>query len=127
LHVDLMPDLPAVHGNRIELQQVLINLVMNAFQAADAGAAGRQLDLRSSMENGRVQVSVRDYGPGILEADCTRLFMPFFSTKEEGMGLGLSICRSIIGQHAGNIDARPAAPGVTFTFDLPAMAAHQAA
>lgn len=127
LHLALAPTLPPVVGNRVELQQVLINLVMNAFQAAGTVTGARRLDVASSLENGRVQFSVRDYGPGILEADCTRLFMPFFSTKEEGMGLGLSICRSIISQHAGNIDAHNTAPGVAFHVDLPAMAQQQAA
>lgn len=125
LHVALAPGLPPVVGNRVELQQVLINLVMNAFQAGGAAPGARRLDVASRLADGRIQVSVRDYGPGI--ADFTRLFMPFFSTKEDGMGLGLSICRSIIHQHAGNIDARNAAPGVTFHFDLPTMAQEQAA
>jgi len=120
LHVDVAASLPPVVGNRVELQQVLINLVMNAFQAADS-ASHRRLDVGSVLEGGRVRVTVRDYGPGIAERDCARLFTPFFSTKEEGMGLGLSICRSIISQHAGHIHAHNAAPGSTFSFDLPAM------
>jgi two-component system sensor kinase FixL len=128
LHADLAPALPQVHGNRVELQQVLINLVMNAFQAADAARMApdaRRLDLRSAVENGRVCVSVRDYGPGIAASDCDTLFTPFFSTKEEGMGLGLSICRSIISQHGGQIVAHPAAPGSTFSFDLPTVTENQ--
>jgi two-component system sensor kinase FixL len=126
LHVDLAPDLPPVVGNRVELQQVLINLVMNAFQAAGSAGA-RRLDVTSSLEDGRVRVTVRDYGAGIAASDCARLFTPFFSTKEEGMGLGLSICRSIISQHAGQIHAYNAAPGCTFSFDLPALAQPDAA
>jgi two-component system sensor kinase FixL len=123
-HVDLAPALPAVHGNRVELQQVLINLVMNAFQAAETMPAGenrRRLDLHSTVADGRVRVSVRDYGPGIAASDCDSLFTPFFSTKEEGMGLGLSICRSIIDQHGGQIGAQRMAPGSVFSFVLPAM------
>lgn len=126
LHTDLAPGLPPVHGNRVELQQVLINLVMNAIQAAEAARAApgaRRLDVRSAIDQGRVYVSVRDHGPGIAASDCETLFTPFFSTKEEGMGLGLSICRSIISQHGGHIGARNAAPGCVFSFDLPVMQA----
>jgi PAS domain S-box-containing protein len=126
LDTDLAPALPPVHGNRVELQQVLINLIMNAIQAADAAGArpgARRLDVRSATDQGRVCISVRDYGPGIAASDPDTLFTPFFSTKEEGMGLGLSICRSIISQHGGHIGARNAAPGCVFSFDLPAMEA----
>lgn len=98
---------------------------MNAFQAA-AAACARRLDVASRLADGRVRVTVRDYGPGIAESDCARLFTPFFSTKEEGMGLVLSICRSIISQHAGHIQAMHAMPGSTFSFDLPAVAVEPA-
>ena len=125
VQADLAPALPPVHGNRVELQQVLINLVMNALQAADTAGLGpdaRRVALRSYLDGGRVHVSVRDHGPGIAASDCESLFTPFFSTKAEGMGLGLSICRSILGQHAGHISAQHTAPGSTFRFDLPAIA-----
>jgi PAS domain S-box-containing protein len=121
---ELAPDLPRVLGSRVELQQVLINLVMNAIQATEAAGGGprqRRLAVRSAVDQDRVLVSVRDHGPGIAESDHARLFDPFFSTKEEGMGLGLSICRSIMRQHTGQIGARNTPPGSTFHFELPAM------
>jgi signal transduction histidine kinase len=96
---------------------------MNALQAMDGAAApaARRLELRTEAADGRVRASVRDHGPGIAGTDGAQLFAPFFSTKEDGMGLGLSICRSIITQHGGTIAARGTPPGSTFTFDLPAI------
>lgn len=128
LRVELAPELPPVAGDRVELQQVLINLVMNALQAMDgAPAAGAlRLELRTVADAGRVRVSVRDAGPGIADVDAERLFTPFFSTKSDGMGLGLSICRSIIVQHGGQIGARSTPPGSTFSFELPALSETQA-
>jgi two-component system sensor kinase FixL len=129
LRVDLAPGLPRVQGDRIELQQVLINLVMNALQAMDAvlpAGASQCLELRTCADDGRVRLSVRDAGPGIADADAERLFAPFFSTKAEGMGLGLSICRSIMAQHNGRIEARRTPPGSTFTLELPAIQETQA-
>jgi PAS domain S-box-containing protein len=118
LRVELAPGLPPVMGDRIELQQVLINLVMNALQAMD-GLPDNRLDLRTRQDDGMARVSVRDSGPGIADADGARLFEPFFSTKADGMGLGLPICRSIIARHGGRIAARSTPPGSTFSFDLP--------
>jgi PAS domain S-box-containing protein len=118
LRVDLAPGLPAVMGDRIELQQVLINLVMNALQAMD-GLPDNRLELRTRQDGGMVHVSVRDSGPGIADADGARLFEPFFSTKADGMGLGLPICRSIIARHGGRIAARSTPPGSTFGVELP--------
>jgi two-component system sensor kinase FixL len=124
LRIDLAPGLPRVHGDRIELQQVLINLLMNAMQAMDTAlpdGTAQRLELRTVSDDGRVRVSVRDGGPGIADLDAERLFTPFFSTKADGMGLGLSICRSIIAQHGGQISARSTPPGSTFSFELPAI------
>jgi PAS domain S-box-containing protein len=118
LRVELAPGLAPVMGDRIELQQVLINLVMNALQAMD-GLPDNRLDLRTRQDDGMARVSVRDSGPGIADADGARLFEPFFSTKADGMGLGLPICRSIIARHGGRIAARSTPPGSTFSFDLP--------
>jgi signal transduction histidine kinase len=121
LRVDLDPALPPVSGDAVELQQVLINLVMNALQAGEGGARAPRLELRSVHDSGQVRVSVRDNGPGIPDTDFARLFEPFYSSKPEGMGLGLSICRSIIARHGGRIEARNTPPGSTFAFELPAL------
>jgi C4-dicarboxylate-specific signal transduction histidine kinase len=118
LRVDLAAALPPVMGDRIELQQVLINLIMNALQAMD-GLPDNRLELRTRQDDGMARVIVRDSGPGIADADCPRLFEPFFSTKADGMGLGLPICRSIIARHGGRIAARSTPPGATFSVDLP--------
>jgi PAS domain S-box-containing protein len=128
LSVELAPGLPPVMGDRIELQQVLINLVMNALQAMDGLPDNRlelrrlelrRLELRTHQDGGMAHVSVRDSGPGIADADGARLFEPFFSTKADGMGLGLPICRSIITRHGGRIAARATPPGSTFSVELP--------
>jgi PAS domain S-box-containing protein len=118
LRVELAPALPPVTGDRIELQQVLINLVMNALQAMD-GLPNNRLEVRTRQDDGMARVSVHDSGPGIADADGARLFEPFFSTKADGMGLGLPICRSIIARHGGRIAARSTPPGATFSFELP--------
>ena len=130
-HVALMlalaPGLPAVGGDRVQLQQVIINLLMNAMQAMAGCAPGRAvLTLHTQPgEHGGVQLSVGDSGPGIPAAAMPRLFEAFYSTKEDGMGMGLPICRSIIETHGGRIWARQPAPdcpvaGATILFSLPA-------
>jgi signal transduction histidine kinase len=91
---------------------------MNALQAMD-GLPNTRLELRTRQDDGMAHVSVRDSGPGIADADGARLFEPFFSTKADGMGLGLPICRSIISRHGGRIAARSTPPGATFGFELP--------
>lgn len=123
LRVELEPGLPEVVGDRVELQQVLINLIMNALQAMSATGAvaerAARLDVRTHRDGDAVRLSVRDSGPGIADTDSARLFEPFFSTKSDGMGLGLSICRSIITKHGGQIGARSTPPGSTFHVELP--------
>jgi two-component system, LuxR family, sensor kinase FixL len=123
LRVDLAPGLPEVVGDRVELQQVLINLIMNALQAMAATGAtagrGARLELRTHRDGDALRLTVRDSGPGIADADSARLFEPFFSTKSDGMGLGLSICRSIITKHGGQIGVRCTPPGSTFHVELP--------
>jgi two-component system, LuxR family, sensor kinase FixL len=121
LRVDLAPALPDVVGDRVELQQVLINLVMNALQAMGAAGGPPRLEVRTLLDGGTVRLQVRDSGPGIADSDAQRLFEPFFSTKSDGMGLGLSICRSIITKHGGQIGARSTPPGSTFHVDLPVL------
>lgn len=125
LLLDLEPDLPAVSGDHIQLQQVLINLLVNAVQAMAAADGGpRELHVVvSGGEAGWVQVAVADTGPGLSPESAARLFDPFYSTKADGMGMGLSICRSIVEAHGGRIAAanRPDGPGAEFRFTLPIL------
>ena len=110
----------AVLGDPVQLQQVFVNLVLNAF---DAGAGltpdRRRVRIGTVSIPLGVQVSVRDYGNGIAAADLPRLFDPFFTTKPTGMGLGLSIARSIVEAHGGTIAAGNRDPGAEFTVTLP--------
>jgi signal transduction histidine kinase len=123
--VPLQADLgrvPRVRGDRIHLQQVLLNLVVNGMEAmADTPAAGRSLRVRTSVNgSAQVEVSVSDTGPGIPADRLGRLFDSFFTTKEHGMGLGLSIARSIVEAHGGWIRAENATGGgATFRLGLP--------
>jgi signal transduction histidine kinase len=116
---------PAVSGNRVQLQQVLLNLIMNAVDAMAARSEPRVLTVSSEpSEGGRVKVSVADTGPGIEPADVDRIFNPLFSTKPGGMGMGLSICRAIVEAHDGRLWCSPNSPkGAVFQFTLPASAA----
>ena len=123
MHVELASGLPPVRGDRIQLQQVIINLVMNAIEAmADVTDRPTTLSVRSGLnESDQVVVSVQDVGPGIDPGNAEKLFHAFFTTKPNGMGMGLSICRSIIEAHEGHVWASAnAGPGTTFQFTLPA-------
>src|SRR5438876_3858958 len=116
---DLAQSLPAVIGDRIQLQQVLLNLALNACEAM-ADCTERRLLIASKLENGTVRVSVTDRGGGVREKKLEQVFERFFTTKKEGMGLGLSICRTIINAHQGEIWATNNAHcGATFHFSLP--------
>lgn len=113
-----------VEGDRVQLQQVIINLVMNGIQAMAAMPCGkRRLRVRLwRSENGDPLLAVMDSGPGIAPANLRNLFTPFFTTKTGGMGMGLPICRSIIERHGGRIWADgQAQEGATFYFALPAL------
>jgi C4-dicarboxylate-specific signal transduction histidine kinase len=124
LQLDLAPGLPAVLADRIELQQIVINLVVNGLQAMEPVTdRPRNLVIQSAVQADEVIVSVRDSGVGIEPADMDRLFKAFFTTKANGMGMGLSICRSIIEAHGGRVWAsRNAEAGTTFRFALPQVA-----
>jgi PAS domain S-box-containing protein len=122
LRLELAPALPAVLGDRVQLQQVLINLVINAIQAmASVADRPREVRIRSQQrDDGHVLVAVTDSGSGIAAENMNELFKAFFTTKPSGMGMGLSICRSIIEAHGGRVSAaNNAGPGVTFQFTLP--------
>ena len=113
-------------GDRVQLQQVIINLLINAIQAmAPVTDRPRELLIRSrTHEAGQVLVEVQDSGIGIEPENLDRLFSTFFTTKPDGMGMGLSICRSIIEAHGGQVwVSRNAGPGITFQFTLPSTQA----
>jgi two-component system sensor kinase FixL len=122
LALDLTGGLPMVLGDRVQLQQVIINLLVNAIQAMAALAdRPRELIIRTRQhETTQVLVAVQDSGPGIDPETESQLFNAFFTTKPDGMGMGLSICRSIIEAHGGRVWASSnAGAGATFQFALP--------
>jgi two-component system sensor kinase FixL len=125
LDTDLAQKLPAITGDRVQLQQVLLNLALNGCEAmADHNSSERRLLIASQSENGSVRVSVADRGSGIPEEKMQQVFERFFTTKKEGMGLGLSVCRTIIDAHRGKIWAtNDAGCGATFHFSLPIVGA----
>ena len=114
--------LPMVHGERVQLQQVVLNLLANGADAIDRVPHGvRELGIRSAADGpDAVQVGVSDTGAGLAPADRGRLFAPFYTTKPGGLGLGLAICKSIVEAHGGGIRAGPnAGGGAVFEFTLP--------
>jgi signal transduction histidine kinase len=118
----LAPALPMVLGDRVQLQQVIINLVMNGIEAMQSVMdRPRELIIRSLQdETHQVLVSVTDCGVGISRDNAYRLFNAFFTTKPGGMGMGLSVCRSIVEAHGGGLSASSnVGPGATFQFALP--------
>jgi two-component system, LuxR family, sensor kinase FixL len=129
LETSLEPNLPAIEADPIQLQQVLLNLIINAFDAmADTPASRRKVEIVTE-RNGSdaIRVSVRDYGVGVPEEARERVFEQFFTTKAKGLGLGLSIVRSIIESHGGTIAAENAdGGGARFQFTLPASVAPSA-
>jgi C4-dicarboxylate-specific signal transduction histidine kinase len=123
IRTELADRLPLVRGDRVELQQVILNLVMNSIEAMQSiEHRPRELVVRSGQdETQQVRVSVTDCGVGFSAENADRLFTAFFTTKSTGMGMGLSICRSIIEAHSGRLWATANAPhGATFQFTLPA-------
>jgi C4-dicarboxylate-specific signal transduction histidine kinase len=122
VRTQLAEGLPRVQGDRVQLQQVLLNLIINAIEAMrNVGEGERELLISSHNEPDGVSVEVRDSGPGFAPADIDRVFEAFYSTKPSGMGLGLSICRSIIEAHNGRLWASPNLPrGAIFRFIAPA-------
>jgi PAS domain S-box-containing protein len=124
LRLELAPALSPVLADRVQLQQVVMNLLINAIQAmASVSDRARELLIRSRQLDGdQVLIEVEDSGIGIAPENMSQLFTAFYTTKLDGMGMGLSICRSLIEAHGGRIwAARNAGPGATFAFTLPSL------
>ena len=122
LQTELAASASPVLGDRVQLQQVLLNLIMNGVQAmSGVTERARELMVSSGLtEPGSVLISVEDTGTGLDTAVAERLFEPFFTTKSEGLGMGLSICRSIVEGHHGRLWASPRAPhGAAIRFTIP--------
>jgi hypothetical protein len=118
----LMEGLIPVQGDRVQLQQVVLNLVLNAVEAMSSVEGMRKLSIDTEQNQaGGILIAVRDSGPGIDAKQRDRIFEPFYTTKASGVGMGLSICRSIIGAHGGRLwaDANQGG-GAVFQFTLPA-------
>jgi PAS domain S-box-containing protein len=123
VQTELAQDLPAVLGDRIQLQQVMLNLVMNAVEAmATIDDRPRKLFIRSQRNAEGLLVEVQDSGKGIHSEQAGQLFEPFFTTKPQGIGMGLSISRSIVEAHRGSLWATACSCGAVFQFTLPEAA-----
>jgi signal transduction histidine kinase len=123
LQTELAQGLPVIQGDRIQLQQIVLNMIMNAVEAMSEASNGPRDLLISTAEDMSkgVLVTVRDSGPGLSPENRDRLFDAFYTTKSGGMGMGLSICRSIIEAHGGRVWATANLPqGACFHFSLPA-------
>jgi signal transduction histidine kinase len=121
--LDVLPDLPAIKGNKAQLQELLVNLITNAVDAmSDVTDRPRVLRIRTSKSNpSGVSVRVEDTGRGVPAEQAARIFDPFFTTKTNGTGLGLAICRSIVEAHGGLIStAHGERHGSIFQIHLPA-------
>jgi PAS domain S-box-containing protein len=122
--IELKDELPAVMGDRVQLQQVILNLLRNGSDAmSHVDDRPRELLFRTEVEDGdRVRLSVQDAGVGFEPQSLDRLFQTFYTTKEEGMGIGLAVSHSIIENHRGRMWATPSdGPGVTFSFSIPCV------
>jgi signal transduction histidine kinase len=120
VEIRLADGLPFVQGDRVQFQQVLLNLILNAVEAmGSAEARARELLVSTGQDRTGVLVAVRDSGPGIDPTHLERIFEAFYTTKSGGTGMGLSICRSIIDAHGGKLWAANEPRGAVFRFTLP--------
>ena len=118
----LAKGLPIIAGDRVQLQQVVLNLILNALQAMGAVSEGRSTgaDHLRQIELNELYVGVQDTRPGLSPETLSRLFEPFYTTKLNGMGMGLTICRSIVESHAGHLWVSACQPhGALFQFAIP--------
>ncbi len=125
LRCELDKQLPTVHADAIQLQQVLVNLLLNAFEAMqETKEHPHEVIIRTSAEADRIRVSVCDQGTGLTPEQLESVFEPYFTTKADGLGMGLSISQTIIEAHAGRLWAVPNDDrGMTFYFTLPTASA----
>ncbi|MCH7689178.1 MAG: hypothetical protein IH899_21310, partial [Planctomycetes bacterium] len=123
IQLDLDETIPMISLDRIQIQQVLVNLLRNAFEAMnDLDVNQRRVSVHSSFESGEIKVSVSDRGKGIPQKDVKHAFEPYVTTKPDGLGMGLCISKSIIEWHSGRISGkRNSGPGMTFGFTLPSI------
>jgi signal transduction histidine kinase len=123
VNTHLMNELVPVQGDRVQLQQVIVNLILNAVDSMSSdehGARELSIGIEQGQADGGVLVQVRDSGPGIDPRNVERVFEPFYTTKTGGVGMGLAICRSIINGHGGRLWVEANEPrGVVFQFTLP--------
>src|SRR5258706_3252792 len=126
IRTELAQDLPKIMADRVQLQQVLMNLMLNGIDAMKETSGGRELTIKSEAERGQLLVSVSDTGAGLPPEQAEQIFRAFFTTKDNGTGMGLPISRSIIESHGGRLWATSGSgQGATFQFTLPAtVAAH---
>src|SRR5882757_5943990 len=126
IRTELAQDLPKIMADRVQLQQVLMNLMLNGIDAMKETSGGRELTIKSEAERGQLLISVSDTGVGLPPEEADQIFRAFFTTKDNGIGMGLPISRSIIESHGGRLWAASASgQGATFQFTLPAaVAAH---
>jgi signal transduction histidine kinase len=126
IRTELAEDLPKVMADRVQLQQVLMNLMLNGIDAMKETAGGGELTIKSEASDSQLLISVSDTGVGLPPEQPERIFKAFFTTKDNGTGMGLPISRSIIESHGGRLWAAGApGRGATFQFTLPAtLAAH---
>jgi C4-dicarboxylate-specific signal transduction histidine kinase len=126
MHTNLLMELPSVTADRVQLQQVILNLIMNAIEAMESVTdRPRTLQVATGTHNpASILITVEDCGTGVDPKNVERMFEPFYTTKSHGMGMGLSICRSIIEAHGGRLSASPCYPnGLALRITLPTAAA----
>ena len=123
LQLELDKSLPLVLADLVQIEQVILNLARNAIEAMSGNHSPRcELSIQTAATREAVRVTVHDSGPGVTSETADRIFDPFFTTKSEGMGIGLSLCRSIVATAGGRLWLeRDAGPGAVFHFELPLL------